>query len=292
MEVNNFFRSYDLNLSGYPVRIEFDNGFLSSTVPSYNIHNHAASELIAVSKGSNIVDAIEYGVFRCHEGDVLLIPNGIYHVTHRTERDYDRFCLRFYLPAFSAVAPGSVLRPITEVLAKNRPVMIHIPELIPKLSAIREEVKEDYPESGEMIKALLCTCFILIMRSCLKYLAVPSEKNSVVTHENRIKMIEMFFSKRYNENVGIADLAESIYLSPCQTNRILHNQFGQTFKEKLRTTRIQQARLMLVQTEKHITEIAFEVGYSSVTGFYTAFKEMFGATPGEYREKRRQTAEQ
>ena len=287
MEVNSFFRTYVFTLSGCPVRAEFDGGFLSSSVSAYNIHNHAAPELIVVSKGSSIVDAMEHGVFRCSEGDVLMIPAGIYHVNRRTEQIYDRFCLRFYLPALSAAESGNVLNPIVEMLNENRPVVIHIPEVIPKLSAIREEMKEDYPESGEMIKALLSACFILIMRNCMKHPAVIPRENGAGAQDDRIKKIERFFSKRFSENVGIGDLAESLYLSPCQTNRILHMQYGQSFKEKLRATRIQQGRLMLDQTEKQVAEIALEVGYSSVAGFYSAFKKMFSLTPGEYREKRR-----
>ena len=108
MEKPPFFRSYRAKLSGGTIRAEFDGGFLSSASSAYNAHNHAAAELIAVSEGVSEVDIIEHGVFRCQSGDVLLIPEGLYHANRRAQQTYDRFCLRFiFPPAQRGISDGS-----------------------------------------------------------------------------------------------------------------------------------------------------------------------------------------
>ncbi|MBE5742471.1 MAG: helix-turn-helix transcriptional regulator [Clostridiales bacterium] len=44
------------------------------------------------------------------------------------------------------------------------------------------------------------------------------------------------------------------------------------------------AKSLLSSTDMGIKEIAFSVGYSSVSQFHTAFKKMFGFTPKEFRK--------
>jgi two-component system response regulator YesN len=44
------------------------------------------------------------------------------------------------------------------------------------------------------------------------------------------------------------------------------------------------AKSLLSSTDMGIKEIAFSIGYSSVSQFHTAFKKVFGVTPKEYRK--------
>ena len=84
----------------------------------------------------------------------------------------------------------------------------------------------------------------------------------------------------------INDLSDVLHLSASQANRILKEQYGQSFKEKLRSTRMQQSRLLLEQTDMKISDIAADVGYSSTAGFHPAFRDLFGVTPAEYRKNK------
>lgn len=278
-----FFRSYNVVLSEGMVRTEFDGGFLSSSEYVYNAHNHAAAELIAVSDGISKIDILEHGIFCCETGDVLLIPGGIYHANCQTGQICDRFCLRFY-------CPGRItgnLKILMDKLSDNEQIQIHLPEIIPKLKTVRDEMMSDLPECDRMIEALLVECFIILLRNCPGQSMVLHQPERNKSDDNRIKEIERFFSKRYNKDVGISELSDVLHLSESQVNRILHDYYAQSFKEKLRVTRIQQARLLLEQTDMHISEIAFDVGYKSVAGFHSAYKLVFGITPGQYRKNRK-----
>jgi AraC family transcriptional regulator, transcriptional activator of the genes for pyochelin and ferripyochelin receptors len=57
--------------------------------------------------------------------------------------------------------------------------------------------------------------------------------------------------------------------------------FHQTVFEYLSDTRLEMARVDLLDRRKAITEIAFELGYSSLQHFSAAFKKKFGISPSK-----------
>lgn len=68
-------------------------------------------------------------------------------------------------------------------------------------------------------------------------------------------------------------------------NRAFRKNFGKTAFEYMRDYRINKAKEMLFQTRFPITQIAEEVGYSSIANFSTAFKSVVGMSPRAYRSQ-------
>ena len=62
-------------------------------------------------------------------------------------------------------------------------------------------------------------------------------------------------------------------------------QTGQTFRDFLEAVKIQNARKLLLSTEQSITEIAYEVRYSSTSYFISRFKKQCDITPKQFRKK-------
>ncbi len=287
LENAQFFRRYDVRLYNHVLVSEFDYGFLSPSKMVLHVHNHAAVELIAVSKGIHVVEAMET-TYSCEEGSVLLIPQGVYHTNRPIASPAERFCFRFQLKG--DISRG-MLEPFAELLATMQaPQKFLLPELLPILVKIRDEMLCEAPAADEMIPALQKEIYILLLRYAIRQkVSNPSqqlftEKHSSLEQE-RIKKIERFFSRRYTSPVTLKDLAEELYISPSQTNRILLANYGQSFRDKLRDTRLHQAKLLLESTERSISVIAGEVGYASAAGFFAAFRRTFGITPTEYRRK-------
>ncbi len=104
-------------------------------------------------------------------------------------------------------------------------------------------------------------------------------------------MIEDFFNENYMRNITSKELADKLYLSERQTDRMIKQAFGCGFKEHLTKIRLLIAKDLLAETEKEISEIALDVGYGSYNGFYMAFKNALKITPNEYREKYRKNNE-
>ena len=55
--------------------------------------------------------------------------------------------------------------------------------------------------------------------------------------------------------------------------------------ELLRKLRLKRSRELLLTTEKTISEVAYEVGFTSPAYFTRCYREAFGETPTEMRER-------
>jgi AraC-like DNA-binding protein len=66
---------------------------------------------------------------------------------------------------------------------------------------------------------------------------------------------------------------------------MLKEKTGKTFLELVQTQKMIESAALLNNTEKSIDEIAYQVGYDSLSFFYRKFKEYYGETPYKYRKK-------
>jgi len=68
--------------------------------------------------------------------------------------------------------------------------------------------------------------------------------------------------------------------------KLINQELGyRNFNEFLNHYRIQEACLLLKETDISVTNIANEVGYNAISAFNRAFKEIHEQTPSEYRKK-------
>ena len=88
---------------------------------------------------------------------------------------------------------------------------------------------------------------------------------------------------RFDCSISLKDAAHEACLSPFHFHRLFAQTFGQTPHDFLIRRRIDEAKRLLVQTDSSITEICFEVGYSSLGSFSTLFQKEVGCSPTDYR---------
>ncbi len=84
-----------------------------------------------------------------------------------------------------------------------------------------------------------------------------------------------------NERFGVKELAREAGLSRSSLHRKVHAYNGNSTSQFIREYRLQHALKMLQEGEETVSEIAYNVGFSSPTYFNTCFKEYFGYPPGE-----------
>lgn len=80
-------------------------------------------------------------------------------------------------------------------------------------------------------------------------------------------------------------LSRAACISKAQLYRLFKQELGQTPGEYLQQLRIEQAQRWLSEGQMSVTEIAFELGYQSLSHFNRRFKAAAGVTPGRYRQK-------
>ncbi len=87
-----------------------------------------------------------------------------------------------------------------------------------------------------------------------------------------------------NENLNLKLLAEAVELTPHQLSELINTNFGYGFSRYLREKRVAEARRLLKEdTNASVLSISLMTGFRSQSNFYTAFKEVTGKSPGDYR---------
>ncbi len=76
-------------------------------------------------------------------------------------------------------------------------------------------------------------------------------------------------------------------MSRSQVHRKLKALTDQSATNFIRNYRLHRAAELLKQEAGNITEIAYQVGFSSQTYFSSSFQALFGCSPSEYRQKER-----
>lgn len=79
---------------------------------------------------------------------------------------------------------------------------------------------------------------------------------------------------------GLQELAHRVGTNEFKLKSGFKAVFGTTVFGYVRKQRMEQARMMLVQGDVSVTQVALEVGYASLGHFVEAFKTHFGITPG------------
>lgn len=88
-----------------------------------------------------------------------------------------------------------------------------------------------------------------------------------------------------NENLNLSSLANAIELSPHQLSELINTHFGFGFSRYVRERRVAEAReLLLADKSSSVLSIGLMTGFKSQSNFYTAFRDVTGQSPGEYRK--------
>lgn len=86
-------------------------------------------------------------------------------------------------------------------------------------------------------------------------------------------------------DLSLSSLAERVQLSPHQLSELLNARLGKGFARYLREWRGGAARAMLLaEPSASVLSVGLNVGFTSQSNFYEAFREIEGTTPGQYRK--------
>lgn len=85
--------------------------------------------------------------------------------------------------------------------------------------------------------------------------------------------------------LDLATLAGEVGLSSHQLSELINTRLGKNFSRYLREYRVADAqRMLLAEPAASVLSVGLSVGFTSQSGFYEAFREITGMTPGKYRK--------
>lgn len=132
-----------------------------------------------------------------------------------------------------------------------------------------------YPNFGEKTKEVAEAAYA---SSTLKNMDVKAIKNEL----DRLFQEQKIYC---NENLSLSVLAEQLGVSAHQASELINTECGMGFSRLLREYRVQEARQILqAEPRASVLSVGLSVGFTSQSNFYSAFREITGLTPGQYRK--------
>lgn len=107
--------------------------------------------------------------------------------------------------------------------------------------------------------------------------------NPVATE--RISRICQYIYQYYAENITLEDLSEMEHLSPFYLSHLIKNFTGMNFRDFLCFARVEWSEIHLLGSDKKVSQIAREVGFSTTAYYRKYFEKWFGATPEAHRRQ-------
>jgi AraC-like DNA-binding protein len=87
----------------------------------------------------------------------------------------------------------------------------------------------------------------------------------------------------YDRPLDIPTLARIAYVSEAHFIRTFRATFGETPHRYLQRRRVERAMFLLRETDRSVTEISLDVGFTSLGTFGRTFRAIVGTSPTSYR---------
>lgn len=113
--------------------------------------------------------------------------------------------------------------------------------------------------------------------------------NQLVTEKNNAEPPLVLKARDYidshkTEELSLAEVSKAVGASVFHFCKVFHKTTGLKFTDYVARVRVQDARNRLLNPNLRISEIAYDVGFQSLTQFNRTFKRVFGQSPTEFRE--------
>lgn len=94
-----------------------------------------------------------------------------------------------------------------------------------------------------------------------------------------------YINEHKTDELSLQEVSKRVNMSTFYFCKVFKKSTGMTFTAYLSLVRIGKAKNLLLNPNLRVSEIAFEVGFQSLTHFNRIFRKVVGQSPSEYRAK-------
>ena len=136
--------------------------------------------------------------------------------------------------------------------------------------------RETFRSAGQKYMLLACLTEKFLIRS--------NQPSGEIKDERIDRMIE-YINDHYQEQLTLHDLAKTLYMSESSASRCFKKMMGINYVEYINRVRLHYAVEDLLYSQKSVTRISADCGFSNPSVFNKWFRKVYGCAPSEYRER-------
>ena len=105
----------------------------------------------------------------------------------------------------------------------------------------------------------------------------------------QLQPVRRYVRAHISERIRLEDVAQQVDLSKAHFSRLFHKHTGVRFQDWLIQQRVEYAKQLMLTEDQRVTQVAFAVGFGSISAFERAFKKLEGMTPRSFLSKQRES---
>lgn len=258
-------------------------------------HKHNYIEIIYMCAGQTVHIIDDSDEVILHTGELLFLNQNCYHeILPAGEKDIAvNFIVlpQFFDEAFKMMDDENILRnfiigSLTQNTDASNYLLFQVADVLPVQNLVENMVwslLHDQPNKRQMNQTTMGLLFLHLVNASERILygqGNPYERQGTL-------QVLRYIETNYR-TATLGELAGVMNQNLYQLSRFVKRHTGHTFKALLQVKRLNQAAFLLTTTKLSVADIIYHVGYDNTSYFHRVFREKYGMTPKEYRERGRQ----
>ncbi len=250
-----------------------------------NLHYHDYYELVVFEEGY-IQYICEGNVYHPRYGDIILIPPGKFHmsiINGETTR-YKRHVFYLYPSAFDVIGHSTLTEFLNRTTNGNTFTFVKSNEkqtFMNLLLGLKESFSLEYSplEKALELSYILHLFYMLNQKDC-------QPKNDISSLPENILILQRYIDDNFSKISSVSQVAEHFFYSREYVSRLFKKHFDTTISDYIMKRRIMESQSLILKGFPLI-DVAYQVGFGSLSTFIRAFKTVTNMTPSAYREMRK-----
>jgi len=232
-------------------------------------HFHRSFELIYILDGE-LTTYVNEDVFECAQNDIVFVQK---FYTHKYQCPKD-------CPQLVFIIPPALCDDIDKSLTHNTlPARLDDKEFNQSLFPIIKTLHEERESMPKLVKCGYVN--VLMGRLIQHYQLVPLQSNGNI---NLLVRILNYIDDNYEKEITLDLLSETFGYNKYYFSRLFNRYIGENLNNYVNVLRLQKfiEHSKNKKTASNITELAYEVGFDSLSTFYRCFRKVYGKNPKDF----------